>query len=142
MGLCKKLLCACALAMAAALSAFAEECVVIRPGEVDVVLPAKPLPIERFAASEMTNFLSRVLGAPVPVRASPGAVPARAAILLGRATGFDVSAFDRDAFKTKVESFPDGRIEVRIAGRDMEGPFNPAKDWARGGVRRRGLRVR
>ncbi len=43
----KATLCVCGLA-ATALSVFAEECVAIRPGEVDVVLPAKPLPIERF----------------------------------------------------------------------------------------------
>ena len=64
---CKAMLCACALAAATVLSAFAEECVALRPGEVEVVLPEKPFPAERFAAQEMTNFLSRVLGAPVPV---------------------------------------------------------------------------
>ena len=69
---CKIMFCACALAAATALSAFAEECVVLRPGEVEVVLPAKPLPIERFAANELTNFLSRVLGAPVPLVAGSG----------------------------------------------------------------------
>ena len=111
----------CAFAAAFAAVAPVRAAPALNPGEVEVVLPAKPLPVERFAAQELTNFLSRVLGAPVPVRASPGAVPARTSILLGRATGFDVSALDRDAFKTKVESFPDGRIEVRIAGRDGKG---------------------
>ena len=91
----------------------------VKPGEVDVVLPAKPLPIERFAADELTNFLSRVLGAPVPIRtAATARVDARTAILLGRATGFDVSSFERDAFRTKVECAEDGAAQIRIAGRD------------------------
>ena len=97
----------------------AEECVVLRPGDVDVVLPTKPLPIERFAADELTNFLSRVLGAPVPVVGK--AEGRRTAILLGRATGFDVSAFERDAFRTKVEIASNGLSVVRIAGRDGKG---------------------
>ena len=94
----------------------AEECVVLSPGDVEVVLPTKPLPIERFAADELTNFLSRVLGAPVPVVGK--AEGRRTAILLGRATGFDVSAFERDAFRTKVEIASNGLSVVRIAGRD------------------------
>ena len=144
---CKTTFCACALAAATALSAFAEKCVVIRPGEVEVVLPAKPLPVERFAAQEMTNFLSRVLGAPVPVVAGSGmkdnldnrdnsdnggktvrdgkVVPScqSCRIFLGRAAGFDVSDFERDAFRIKVERSADGAATVRIAGRD-----NPSAD--------------
>ena len=69
---CKTMFCVCALAAATVFSVHAEECIVIRPGEVDVVLPAKPLPVERFAAQELTNFLSRVLGAPVPVEDGGG----------------------------------------------------------------------
>ena len=103
-----KLALSCALAAATALSAFAEECVVLRPGEVEVVLPAKPLPIERFAADELTNFLSRVIGAPVPVIGARSNGTDSVAILLGRAAGFDVSAFERDAFRTKVERSSDG----------------------------------
>lgn len=64
---CKATLCACAFAAATVLSVLAEECVALRPGEVEVVLPEKPFPVERFAAHEMTNILSRVLGAPVPM---------------------------------------------------------------------------
>ena len=97
----------------------ARECAVIRPGEVEVVLPEKPLPVERFAADELTNFLSRVLGAPVPVVGE--AEGCRTAILLGRAAGFDVSAFERDAFRTKVETTTNGLSVVRIAGRDGKG---------------------
>ena len=93
--------------------------VIVRPGNIEVVLPAKPLPVERFAAQEMTNFLSRVLGAPVPVVEKAGG--RRTAILLGRASGFDVSGFERDAFRTKVERSAEGAATIRIAGRDGKG---------------------
>ena len=87
----KATLCVCALAAVTALSIVAEECVALRPGTVEVVLPARPFPAECFAAQEMTNFLSRVLGAPVPIVEDGGAAcaarpPYRAvSILLGRA---------------------------------------------------------
>ena len=98
---------------------------VLKPGEVDVVVPAKPLPVERFAAQELTNFLSRVLGRPVPVVAK--AEKGRGAILLGRAAGLDVSNLERDAFRTKVELSPEGKPVVRIAGRDgRDGVFQRA----------------
>ena len=76
--------------------------VVLTPGQVDVVLPKKAWPVEKFAAEELTNFLSRVLGADVPIVRKPAAD--RAAILLGRATELDVSTLERDAFRMKVES--------------------------------------
>ena len=111
------------LAASAAIAAYAYatagESVVLRPGEVDVVLPESPVHVERLAAQELTNFLSRVLGAPVPVAAK--AAEGRAAILLGRAAGFDVSGFERDAFRTKVERSAGGGATVRIAGRDGSG---------------------
>jgi hypothetical protein len=69
---------------------------------LEVVLHEKPFPVERFAAHEMTNFLSRVLGAPVPIVENGGAACA-ARILLGRAAGFDVSTLERDAFRIKAE---------------------------------------
>ena len=101
------------------LSGCDESAVELKPGEVDVVLPAKPLPVESFAAQELTNFLSRVLGSPVPVveKAREG----RGAVMLGRAAGFDVSGLERDAFRTKVESSAEGSPVVRIAGRDGSG---------------------
>ena len=109
--------------------------VVLEAGMAEVVLSAKPFPAERFAAQEMTNFLSRVLGAPVPVvekeegkrkkedgkgKREEGR---RCRIFLGRAAGFDVSDFERDAFRIKVERSADGAATVRIAGRD-----NPSAD--------------
>ena len=138
----KTTLCVCALAAVTALSVVAEECVALRPGAVEVVLPAKPFPVEQFAAQEMTNFLSLVLGAPVPIvengrAACPHAAAACAArppyraarILLGRATGFDVAGFAHDEFRTKVERSANGAAEIRIAGRD--GKSNPLKNLQR-----------
>ena len=113
----------CLVAVSAAIAAhayaLAGESVVLRPGEVDVVLPEKPVHVESLAAEELTNFLSRVLGAPVPVAAK--AVEGRTAILLGRAAGFDVAGFERDAFRTKVERAAGGGATIRIAGRDGSG---------------------
>ena len=51
---------------------FADE-VVLAPGQVDVVLPKKAWPVEKFVAEELTNFLSRVLGKDVPVVRKPAA---------------------------------------------------------------------
>ena len=50
------------LLVAMSVAAFTQAAPVLKPGEVDVVVPAKPLPVERFAAQELTNVLSRVLG--------------------------------------------------------------------------------
>lgn len=104
---------ACATVLLAGMALRADE-VVLAPGRVDVVLPKKAWPVEKFAAEELTNFLSRVLGAAVPVVQKPAAD--RAAILLGRAAELDVSGLDRDAFRTKVENGTAPRI--RIAGID------------------------
>ena len=107
---------ACATVLLAGMALRADE-VVLAPGRVDVVLPKKAWPVEKFAAEELTNFLSRVLGAAVPVVQKPAAD--RAAILLGRAAELDVSGLERDAFRTKVESGTAPRI--RIAGIDEKG---------------------
>ncbi len=63
---------ACAAAVLAGLVLRADE-VVLTPGQVDVVLPKKAWPVEKFAAEELTNFLSRVLGKDVPVVRKPAA---------------------------------------------------------------------
>ena len=74
-------------------------------GGVDVVVAADAPSTTRFAASEMTNFLSRVLGASVPVvhEPSPGRVP----VFVGdgphvRAAGIDVAALPHDGFALRV----------------------------------------
>ena len=119
-----------AVALFAAAFMFAGEAdaLALEAGKVEVVLPAKPLPVEMFAAQEMTNFLSRVLGAPVPVVevGRKRSVASGNAILLGRAAGFDVSDFGRDEFRTKIERSADGSSTIRIAGRD--GKTNPLKN--------------
>ena len=112
-----------ALVFASFCAVGAEECVDLASGRVEVVLPKKPFPIERFAAQEMTNFLSRVLGSPVSIveEGHRNSVGSRHAILLGRASGFDVTAFKRDEFRTKVERSSAGAAIIRIAGRDGRG---------------------
>ena len=60
-----KMKCAClALASSVTLAATA---VTFTAGNSEVVIASKPPPVVRFAAEEATNFLSRVLGAPVPI---------------------------------------------------------------------------
>ena len=79
----------------------------LRPGAVDVVLAPDAPKATQIAADEMTNFLGRVLGAPVPVVRA--AAPGRTAITL------DGTAADlpRDAFRIVI-----GKDGVRIEGRD------------------------
>ena len=82
----------------------------------EVVVAANAAPVVKFAAEEMTNFLARVLGAPIPLVNSPTA--SRASIFLGdsewsRAAGVDVSSLVRDAFVIKADG-----DRVYIAGRD------------------------
>ena len=93
-------------------------------GGVDVVVAADAPSTTRFAASEMTNFLSRVLGASVPVvhEPSPGRVP----VFVGdgphvRAAGIDVAALPHDGFALRVSG-----TCVIVAGRD-----DPAVDMFR-----------
>ena len=90
-------------------------------GNVEVVVAADAAPAVWWAAEEMTNLLSGVLGAPIPVRQSPGA--SGVSIFLGdsewaRAAGIDVSSLVCDAFVIKT----DGN-RLYIAGRD-----DPTKD--------------
>ena len=82
----------------------------------EVVVAANAAPVVKFAAEEMTNFLARVLGAPIPLVNSPTA--SRASIFLGdsewsRAAGVDVSSLVRDAFVIKADG-----DRVYIAGQD------------------------
>ena len=119
------------VAIAVALCAFGcLGAVDVRPGAVDVVVAVKAPPVVRFAADELTNFLSRALGKAVPVVTAP--TPGNTSIVVGTnawsaAAGIDVGKLPRDGFV--VRAVP-GRIF--IAGRDMDGPFDPAKDWKGG----------
>jgi len=90
-------------------------------GNVDVVVAADAAPAVWWAAEEMTNLLSRVLGAPIPVRQTPD--ESRVSIILGdsewaRSAGIDVPSLARDAFVIKAVG-----NRIYIAGRD-----DPKKD--------------
>ena len=87
-----------------------------RPGGVEVVVAKGAVPSLGFAASEMTNFLARALGAPVPVVSAP--TDGRTSVVLGsndwsRAVGIDTGTLARDAFVLLVKG-----PRVYIAGRD------------------------
>ena len=93
------------------------ETVSLKPGMVEVVAEARACPTVRFAACEMTNWLARVLGAPVPLVAEPSTGTVVSVVLgdsaWSRADGIDVSRLGQDAYVTRVAP---GR--VYIAGRD------------------------
>ena len=97
---------------------------VLEPGRTEVVVAPDAPKTVRFAAEEATNFLSRALGAPVPIAAAPsdGMTP----VFLGsnewtRAAGIDTAPMARDAFA--IVSRADA---VFVAGRD-----DPAADTRR-----------
>ena len=90
--------------------------VVLTPGRTQVVIPAAAPKAVVFAAEEMTNFLSRVLGGDVPLASAP--LRGWISVYLGdseyvRKAGIDISSLQRDAFRILV----DGQA-VYIAGRD------------------------
>ena len=103
----------CVLA-ASPVAAFGE--IVLTAGKAEVVIsPAAPKTV-RFAAEEMTNFLSRVFGGEVAVVTAP--TVGRKGIYLGdgewtRKAGIDVSKLARDAFVITADD-----RGVYIAGRD------------------------
>ena len=88
-----------------------------------VVAPDAP-PATRFAAAEMTNYLSRVLGHAIPLVPAP--TEGRYAIILGtnawsRAAGLRPEALPRDSYCVKI-----GPDRAYVAGCD-----DPARDLAR-----------
>ena len=96
--------------------AFALLAVTLAAGSTDVVIEKGAPATVRFAAAEMTNLLSKVFGAAVPI--VHDFVPGRAAIVLGsngwsRAAGLRPETLPRDGFQVKAEG---GR--VYIAGAD------------------------
>ena len=109
---------ASALAILSSSSAF---CARMTGENLEVVVAPGSVPVVKFAAEEATNFLSQVLGAPIPVRQSPS--ESCVSIVLGdcewsRAAGIDVSTFARDEFAIKAVG-----SRIYIAGRD-----DPEKD--------------
>lgn len=96
--------------------AFALLAVTLAAGSTDVVIEKGAPATVRFAAAEMTNLLSKVFGAAVPI--VHDFAPGRAAIVLGsngwsRAAGLRPETLPRDGFQVKAEG---GR--VYIAGAD------------------------
>lgn len=98
--------------------------VVLEPGRVEVVIEKKAKKPVAYAAEELTNFLSRALGAAVPVRTRERSKKAEVCagrtveIVLGetaaaKAAGIDVSEKPRDTFVIKTAG-----NRVFIVGRD------------------------
>ena len=88
----------------------------IKAGRTEVVVAPKASPTARFAGEEMTNFLSRVLGADVPLVAKP--TNGRTSLVLGdcewtRKAGIDVSVKPRDTYFIKTAA-----NRIYLAGRD------------------------
>ena len=85
------------------------------PGACEVVVPPRAPECVHFAAKEATNFLSRALGAPVPLSSSP--TPGLVHLVLGGSEK-ETEGFERDEYV--VESHGD---TVRVYGRDSYVPF-------------------
>ena len=78
--------------------------VTLTPDNAEVVVAAGAASSVRFAGEEMTNFLSRVFGAPVPLVRTP--TDGKASIVLGanewsQAEGIDPAAYPTDTFVIK-----------------------------------------
>lgn len=83
----------------------AVQAAVLKPRCVEVVTATNTTPTVRYAVREMTNFLARALGAPVPVTTQP--TPARTHVFLGggewtKTLGLDCATLPRDAFRVHV----------------------------------------
>ena len=111
--------------MAAPCKAAQADCaaVVFSADNAEVVVAAKSSPVVMFAADEATNFLSRVLGAPVPVVNEP--TPGKASLVLGmnswaKEAGMDPATHPRDTFMIRTAG---GRVFV--AG--VDGMANPRR---------------
>ena len=115
---------------AAAFAPFAGSAATLSPGLTDVLIAGDAPPTVKFAADEMTNFLSQVFGAPVPVVHAPER--GRCCVVLGdnrwsREEGLSVADLPRDAFIMK--STPD---RVYLLGRD-DPSSNPYDELEKGG---------
>ena len=98
--------------------------VVLTAENAEVVVAPKAAKLTRFAASEMTNFLSRVLGGDVPLVREP--TKGRASIVLGenawsRAAGIDLKDAPQDTFVVKAAG-----DRVFVVGRD-DANYNTAR---------------
>ena len=116
--------------LAAALAPLAGPAATLLPGSVDVLIAKDAPPTVTFAAGELTNFLSQVLGVAVPLVNEPRS--GRCCMILGdnrwsRAEGLSVADLPRDAFVMK--STPD---RVFLLGRD-DPSLNPYDELEKGG---------
>ena len=101
----------------------------ITGARTDVVVSPDAPPAVRFAAAEMTNYLSRVLGHAIPVIPAP--TEGRYAIILGtnawsRAAGLRPETLPRDSYCVKI-----GPDRTYIAGCDSP-TQDPARQLAQG----------
>lgn len=98
--------------------------VLVLDEKTHVVVVPEAGPVEKFAASELSDFLGKALGVRIPVVNAPKS--SGTAICVGdnpysRALGIDVRTFDRDGFAIKS-----GKNRIAIAGRDSP-DGNPAQ---------------
>ena len=108
--------------------------VVLRPGAVEVVRDWRACSTVRFAADEMTNFLSRALGGPVPLVYAPTG-GRTVSVVVGtnawsRAAGVRPELLARDGYVVRAES-----NRVYVAGCDdpsvdMKALLAARKHWA------------
>ena len=132
------------LAFVAALAGCAPEGVVLDRGGMEVVVAPDAPKTVLFAAGEMTNFLSRVVGADVPLATSP--TPGRASIILGcnrwsAEAGLEPSKLPRDGFCVKAGNGrvliagvddPDLDLAAAVAGGRIAGPSPNVRSGERG----------
>ncbi|MBR4653060.1 MAG: DUF4838 domain-containing protein [Kiritimatiellae bacterium] len=88
---------------------------------VEVVVAPKAPEVTMFAAEEMTNFLSRVIGAPVPLVTSP--TDGKASVVIGTnrwsaAAGVDPAKLKRDGFVIRCDPAAN---RIYVAGCDDPG---------------------
>ena len=115
--------CLGAAAAFVALGTFADG-VCLKPGETEVVIARNASKVVRFAADEMTNFLSRAFGASVPVVTAP--IAGKASIVLGenewsKAEGIDPSSKPRDTYFIRTAA---GRVFIVGTDSDRASPMN------------------
>ena len=106
-----------ALAAGASLADHADCAATLTAANAEVVVARGMAPAVWFAADELTNFLSRVLGGPIPVVASPSG-GGKTSIVLGESpwakeAGVTVEGRPRDTFVIRAEG-----NRVYIVGRD------------------------
>ena len=95
----------------------------LAPGKTEIVVAPGASPVTRFAAEELRNFLSKTMGADVPLAESPS--EGKASLVLGvnewsKAAGVDPSALPRDGFWIKtfgnrvyIAGVDDAKVDIK-----------------------------